>query len=651
MKPRKTLLLILISITSALLLEVTAAHAENPASSSWSLSALPSSVRLNPVTDKILDRKPAVYPSQRGAPQNLLGKNWVYDGNKVSLHGARGEYVSFQLVLTRHTGSTLKHISVHMKPFANGSAKFHVKPELFLEWSVDVETTSTGYQRATLGKGWYPDALIPFKFIQQDPSKVKRRWVYPLWLPDFNNRIPQQKSLIVWVDQYIPFKAADAKPGTYSSSISMTIGNKTKKIPVRLHVWNFAIPNQLLLKASLQQGFLSGKNDKLALEIYQLFKRNRIGLQDPTYRPKLSVSKAGKVSIDWSSFDKQLKKYFTGKAFTKKYGYDYGPGYGEPIETFILPFDVYGKYGTKGWPDIGKPDVERKPKNRSIYIRTIEKVRDHLRSMVNPKKTDLIVYLNGLDESYFPEAWHRMAYYGDLFHKYYPEAHFRIDGAYGKKAIEIVHNAIDYWSVHTLDYDIDQIRKYRKKWGIKDWVYGPLIYEGKVNSWVGSYTFTDLPLLDNRALSWACWKYGTYSWLSWGIGANWKKAWYDPITWENAYKDGADSDSRYTYKKLNGNALLVYSPGIIPNVTGPSPSIRLKATRDGIQEYAYLRLLSKLDGNKKRADEIVNTLINRPFGKNSIGHLNVWNYDAEKWDKIRIRLGKMISQAIQENRE
>ena len=136
---------------------------------------------------------------------------------------------------------------------------------------------------------------------------------------------------------------------------------------------------------------------------------------DPTYKPGLNVSLGSKIKINWASFDDRLKKYITGEAFTRRYGYDYGPGYGEPMETFLLPFDVYGKQGTAGWPDVGKPDVERNPANQSKYINTIKEVRSHLKSFMNPGKTDITVYLNGLDESYFPEAWSRMVYYGNMF--------------------------------------------------------------------------------------------------------------------------------------------------------------------------------------------------------------------------------------------
>jgi hypothetical protein len=611
----------------------------------WDISVIPSSVRLDPSTNKVLDFKFNT-PNQRNAfSGDILDKNWIYDGEKVSLHSARGEYVSFQLVLTNNTGSTLKAIMVEMDPFSSDNSWMRIDPELFLEWAVEVKTLSTGYPKASLGKGWYPDALIPFKYIQMDSMKVHRRWTFPLELPDFNNRIDNQKSMIVWVDQYIPFEYEEAKPDTYRSIISVAIGTEVKKIPIELKVWDFAVPNENLLKASLQhEGFLSRSSEQQELEIYQLFKRNRIGLMDPTYDPDLQILNNGKILLNWTWVDDRLRKYFTGEAFTSEYGYDYGPGYGEPIETFILPFDVYGKHGTRGWPDIGTPDVERNPENTLLYRKVIKEVRNHLQTMIDPQKTELIVYLNGLDESYFPEAWDRMVYFGDIFKEDYPEVQFRIDGSYSEEAMNVVKNSISSWAAHTINYDYDKVQKYQEM-GINDWIYGPMLYEARVNSWSGSSTFIDLPLVNDRAISWSSWKYNTYSWISWGVGAGWVSAWYDPESWKDTYKFGSDSDVGYTYKKLIGNGMLIYSGGIVPNVYGPCPSIRLKAMRNGVQEYEYMRLLSDLDGNSDRVDEIVNSIIEEPFGERSIGNLDVWSFDAEKWDQKRILMGELIHNA------
>ncbi|MFT4019368.1 MAG: DUF4091 domain-containing protein [Agriterribacter sp.] len=608
----------------------------------WDISIVPASVRIDPLTGEIVENRFRGIENRQYSYQQK--RNWIYDGNKALLYGARGEYISFQVALNNYTDSTLRGLSISMPSFHNRQMELGVKPEIFLEWFINIQTPSTGYAKASLGKGWYPDALIPLENIQYDSSKVHGRWIYPLWLPDFNNRIEGQRTLVFWVDQFIPFEADGATPGIYTSEVTVTVDGKTKKIPLELNVWNFAIPNENRLKASLQEeGYLSGKDEKDELEIYQLFKRNRIGLMDPTYQPALLQGKGEKVRIGWDAFDKRLKKYFTGEAFTEKYGYEDGPGYGEPLETFMLPFDVYGKHDTPGWPDIGKPGEERNEKNSGIYVDAIQQVRKHLQPVINPGKTDITVYLNGLDESYFKEALGRMVYFGDIFKQHYPEADFRIDGAYDDTAMGYVKRSIAAWASHTINYDAERIKQYQDM-GIKDWLYGPLLYEGKVNSWVGSCTFTDLPLLTDRAISWAVWKYHTYSWISWGIGVGGKSGWYDPETWKDVYKHGADSDPEFTYKKINGSALLVYEPGIIPNVNRYCASIRLKAMRNGVQEYEYMRLLSALDKNRSRVDTIVNSIIKQPFGEKSIGNLDVWSYDVEQWDNCRISMGKMIDQ-------
>src|SRR6185295_11058077 len=138
-----------VSILSAVLLQAgltpseTIASADSIPGASWTISALPSSVRLDPTTaNVIIDDKRDAYPVREGSHGDLLESNWVYDGKKVSLSGARGAYVSFQLVISSKTKATLKDIVVTMPPFRNSSIGFLGKPELFLEWFVEVQTPS-----------------------------------------------------------------------------------------------------------------------------------------------------------------------------------------------------------------------------------------------------------------------------------------------------------------------------------------------------------------------------------------------------------------------------------------------------------------------------------------------------------------------------
>ena len=57
-----------------------------------------------------------------------------------------------------------------------------------------------------------------------------------------------------------------------------------------------------------------------------------------------------------------------------------------------------------------------------------------------------------------------------------------------------------------------------------------------------------------------------------------------------------------------------------------------------------------LDGNRALNDyaeavkAIVDEIIYQPFGEESIGKLDVWSFDAEKWDNARIRIGDLINE-------
>jgi len=633
---------ILLSFLLALPVFPTLAAAQS--GEQWSVTILPASVRLDLSSGRLLDSRPDTYKMQ--PLEGVLQKNWVYDGAKASLKAARGEYVSFQVVLERKSESVLKDIIVRMEPFRCQEFSLAAEPELFLEWAVEVKEVSTGYERASLGAGWYPDALVPLGCVQMDIAGMSRL-SWPLELPDFRNRVDDQKYLVVWVDQFVPFERVGAAPGVYTSRVSVKVEGVEKVVPVELTVWDFAIPRENRLAGNLQhEGFLRGMDPRQELHIYHLFKRHRVVPADPTYVPKIEVGSGGEVKIDWEPFDRRLKKYFSGEAFSEKFGYS-GPGQGEPIEQFVLPFDVYGKYDTRGWPDIGKPDVERKPENRKIYIEAIRQVREHILGLVDPKKIRLIVYLNGLDESYFPEAWDRMDYYGKMFHQYFPEAKYRVDGSYSKEAMEVIHDAIDYWCCHTIGYDIETIKQYRAL-GVTDWLYGPMLYEREENGWCGSSTFTDLPLVNERAISWACWKYGTLTWCSWGIGSGWDYGWYNSETWKDYFRDHGTGP--LSYRRYNGNALGVYAPGIVPNVDMPCATLRLKAMRDGVEEYELLRLLAETDGSHARADSVANAIVKEPFGKKSIGNLDVWSFDPAAWDRAHDSLGDMLDAAISGNK-
>ncbi len=606
----------------------------------WRIAALPSSVRLDPVRGRVIEDRTDLY--QLRPLGDLLERNWVYDGRTVRLAAARGEYVSFQLAIEVTGSDPLDDIQVRMEPFRGPAGELATAPEPFLEWAVEVKEKSFGYERSSYGPGWYPDALIPLACLETDPAREGRLW-YPLRLPDFRNRIPGQRWQLIWVDQFLPSAREAAPPGEYRATVTVRAGGEEKSLPVVLEVWDFALPNANSLAGNLQhEGFLRRLDPRLELELYQLFKRNRVVPVDPTYTPGIALED-GQVRLDWQAFDQRLGKYFSGEAFTDKYGYRDGPGYGEPLELYVLPFDCPSDRhgGTRpGWPDVGTQAEERRPENQARYVEAIRRVREHMLALADPAKTRLVVFQGGLDESYDSVAWERMAFYGKLFKQHFPEAKYRVDGGYSPEAMAVIHEAIDYWCCHTIGYNFETVEQYRQL-GVTDWIYGPVLYERKENSGVGSSTFIDLEPLGDRVISWACWKYRALTWCSWGIGSQWQSAWYNPETWKLATRRAGEP---VRGRAFNGNALLVYSPGIVPNVDVPCPSLRLKSLRDGVEEYEYFRLLTELDGGPERVDRVVERIVERPFGEQSVGRFEVWNHNPEDWDQARLEIGRMIAE-------
>ena len=77
---------------SALLFAIIFLSATKTFTQQFTATVIPSSIRIDPVTNEIIENRFVV--NKGGYPSDLLKKNWIYNGSKVSLKAARGEYVS-----------------------------------------------------------------------------------------------------------------------------------------------------------------------------------------------------------------------------------------------------------------------------------------------------------------------------------------------------------------------------------------------------------------------------------------------------------------------------------------------------------------------------------------------------------------------------
>ena len=96
----------------------------------------------------------------------------------------------------------------------------------------------------------------------------------------------------------------------------------------------------------------------------------------------------------------------------------------------------------------------------------------------------------------------------------------------------------------------------------------------------------DNEAVEHRLTLWLCWKYNAEGMFIWAGNQEWKKTDVDRRDWEHKGWGLSTKQYGFPYAGIhNGNGYLIYP--------GPSPSIRMKVLRDGLEDYGYLLALKK----------------------------------------------------------
>ena len=594
--------------------------AETPAAHLWAVS---DGVRVNPVTGRVFEARPDIHKDYPASDFHQANSVWSAATKTVSLKAARNEFAAFQVIVEAPQGAQAVNVNFRGLAGPHGARIDGKYAAVFKEWYVHVRHVTTGYEHSSLGPGWYPDALMPQRHMRLFSA-------FPFSIPDLYNDVPDQKNQAVWLDLFVPFDRGAAPPGRYSGDFEVSWKGGRDSIHVVLDVWDFALPQENHLPGDIWNGSLKDMSPEEELDYYQLARQHRFLPLIYAYRPKVKVS--GKnVSLDWTDYDRRLAPYLDGSAFTAAHGY-WGPGYGLPVDHIMLPFNnEKGNDDKRAWP-MALPNGRRTPEYEAVWKEAGRQVRAHLDQNPRWRSVTKIAFLDGLDESYNEPAYEKMLYYGKLLHDAMGRGWFkyRVDGGYSRPVMERLSKEVELWVCHTEDFSIDDVDHFRAK-GLDTWFYGPMIYEQKKNGGCGSNTFLDLDLLVNRGVGWVGWKYRS-GWVEWEFDWNAFIAWYEA---EN-YKDSPD-------RIYNGSGQLMYR-GIVMNYHKPIPSIRLKAQRRGLQDYEYFWLLAQKTGNKRTADELVNSIVyKRPFGKKAMLDIEIWKNNPEEWDKARVAAGDRLA--------
>ena len=595
-------------------------------------------------------------------PANVL--NSVWDGNKVSVFGAKNEVVAFNLILEAPTdaatnvtlsfdtltgpgGASISSVSTSGDGVFNWVNRnielFYIRyleikglstdlfysnyderhiPERFRRpWTGDGEGSGTWEDRPDHNK-FYPEIAIPIELVS-----------------GFNIAATQNQS--IWIDIYIPKTAA---AGLYKGTITIKENSSVAHtIPVELTVYNFTLPDlpnaRTMLYYSIENinyRYLGQEDPNPGTDLYtqslnladrhfQLAHRHKISLID-------SVIEIEKMSEAWTN-------RLNGDLFTQANGYD-GVGVGIGNNIFSI-----GTYGTWPWQGGTKADMWT---NTDVWV-------NWFKNQAFSTPTEYFLYLIDESEDYTQiEEWAQW---------------INSNPGPGRCLMSMATISIPTAIANTPSLDIPTA------WmqvGVTD------TWQSAADSLTADPDKRLYFYNGNRPVS------GTFAIEDDGIAlrvsawAQYKKKIDRWFYWDSTYYNNYQGNTGHTnvfqkaqtfgdfeqvhselgetgWNYLNGDGVLFY-PGtdtLYPSdsygVNGPFASLRLKHLRRGIQDVDYLTLAAAI--NPTRTSEIVNEIIPKVLWEYGVSDPKdptwvltdiSWSTDPDVWETARAELADII---------
>lgn len=469
----------------------------------------------------------------------------------AGLQAARNEYEAVQVILRAR--ASLRQVSATVTdltgPGARRIGQEHI--ELFREHYVRVSRPSP---KSPFAPGWWPDALIPFR----DPESRRALPGGRFAAGTFDLGPGQTQPL--WVEVYVP---PDAAAGAYAGTIRITVeGRPVAALPLTLTVWDFVLPR--VPSARSYFGDVSRIASLLRLtpgtpEYLRVVGRYEDILIRHRLMPDFPVATVPSVGPDGAVDVQKLRPAMAR----------YMEGVG--INSWRLPF----------WPDDWPfPDTLGKDRERTKrYLREVF-------TFMVANGWGNRVYIFPVDEPNAPQQYERVRALAALAREAHPGIKLLLTEAprpHRPRWGELV-GSVQIWVVLFSEFDEAQVAR-RLAAGEEVWSYTALVQGDRpVPHWQ-----LDFPLLNYRIPLWTNWRYGLTGIVYWTT-VNWKETgdpWVNPLSIYGAY---------------NGEGILLY-PGTAVGYDGPVPTMRLKALRDGMEDYEYLRLLADA-GDRAFADAV-----------------------------------------------
>ena len=483
---------------------------------------------------------------------------------------AKNEYESAQLFIT--PDGDIDGYTVTVSDLTDGAGNVLAKDNIDVYHEKCVEIVSLSQKTSGRPLGYYPDPLIPFAAaVQAGETNIKKG-----------------QNQGVWFTLYTP---KDAVPGTYTGSVTVAWGNKSKVVPVSVTVWDFAIPDKSNIKTTyhLFDEYLMGGELDNTPEMYEKYVDYMLD-----YRISTTVTVCP-MGLTEEKFVDGIKKYAADERCTS-----YKIGNGIPIDE---------EKQVKLLVENSTPELNLLEK--AIFYPYDEPHGDMLEA-AKQKSKDLVDMLIRVANGYTDE---QLSAYG------LTKADIRkipvLITYVAKEPIDGLRTYCPLISEFNTEAGREKYETYRKNayLGAGDVLAGTDYgttwwYTCGVSPREPWTTFViDEDLVGSRVLSWMQHEYGIDGFLYWGIGSYFQtEGMNDSVNgWRPADIWNVGNS---VIETANGDGYIVY-PGAKYGLSEPIPTLRLMSIRDGYEDYEYLyKMQALLDeyGETYATDALANAL-------------------------------------------
>jgi len=479
------------------------------------------------------------------------------DDASVRLAAARNEWESFQILVRSDTPVAGVNVEAGDLVGPEGAVLRAHDARLFRQHQL--ELTDGTFRNDEFKPGWYPDPLIPFRHpITRQPLTEGRLVAVP-WDLEAN------QTHGFWVDVHVP---AGAAPAEYRGVYRVTAeGGRVVEIPVSISVWDFELP-----RVSAMQTALGSPATRMRGYYQQLAKQGRAA--EPS---------------DWAAVDVQCAEMLSRHRINATPPPGSFAPVAQPDGTFRFPSgqiaalrEFVDRYHVNALQTTHPRSAVRDPDEEREKLHAWLAAWDRAAEELDRPEVVFFTYLRDEpndEEAYrYVQQWGRAIRAADSAVKVLVvEQTWTQDESWGD-----LYGAIDIWCPLFSLFKPESAAK-RQALGETVWTYTALCQRDKTPWW-----HIDFPLQNYRVPAWIAWRYRIRGLLYWGGMSFWRQVddpWTDPKTLDR--RNGRE-DPLY-----NGEGTIVY-PGRAAGYDGIAPSLRLKALRDGIEDYQYLALLEDL---------------------------------------------------------